>query len=175
MTYVDPQVPPTERIIEVRRESSTSGWVVAGIVAVVAVIAVTFMIVQQRPDALTQDQVTQAQEQGRAAGVIEGAQSTVATSAQQAQLAAESAARQAGDAADAARRDTERAAARPPTTRPTMSRPAVTAARRRPTANRRPNRNNHPLPRFGSADYIEACARPSMNPPTRPSAPSMSR
>jgi hypothetical protein len=111
MTYVDPQVPPTERIIEVRRESSTSGWVVAGIVAVVAVIAVTFMIVQQRPDALTQDQVTQAQEQGRAAGVIEGAQSTVATSAQQAQLAAESAARQAGDAADAARRDTERAAA----------------------------------------------------------------
>ena len=110
MTYVDPQVPPTERVIEVRRENNASGWVVAGIVAVVAVIAVTFMIVQ-RPSALTQDQVTQAQEQGRAAGVIEGAQSTVATSAQQAQLAAESAARQAGDAADAARRDTERAAA----------------------------------------------------------------
>jgi cytoskeletal protein RodZ len=110
MTYVDPQVPPTERVIEVRRESSASGWVVAGIVAVVAVIAVTFMIVQ-RPNDLTQDQVTQAQEQGRAAGVIEGAQSTVATSAQQAQLAAESAARQAADAADAARRDTERAAA----------------------------------------------------------------
>jgi len=110
MTYIDPQVPPTERVIEVRRESSASGWVVAGIVAVVAVIAVIFMIVQ-RPNELTQDQVTQAQEQGRAAGVIEGAQSTVATSAQQAQLAAESAARQAGDAADAARRDTERAAA----------------------------------------------------------------
>jgi hypothetical protein len=110
MTYVDPQVPPTERVIEVRRENSASGWVVAGIVAVVAVIAVTFMIVQ-RPNDLTQDQVTQAQEQGRAAGVIEGAQSTVATSAQQAQLAAESAARQAADAADAARRDTERSAA----------------------------------------------------------------
>ena len=110
MTYVDPQVPPTERVIEVRRENSASGWVVAGIVAVVAVIAVIFMVAQ-RPNQLTQDQVTQAQEQGRAAGVIEGAQSTVATSAQQAQLAAESAARQAADAADAARRDTERAAA----------------------------------------------------------------
>lgn len=110
MTYVDPQVPPTERVIEVRREGNTAGWLVAGVVAVVAVVAVTFMLTS-RPNDLTQDQLVQAQEQGRAAGVIEGAQSTVAASAQQAQLAAESAARQAGDAADAARRETERAAA----------------------------------------------------------------
>jgi hypothetical protein len=110
MTYVDPQIPPTERVVEVRREGNTAGWLVAGVVAVVAVVAVTFMLVN-RPGDVTQDQITQAQEQGRAAGVIEGAQSTVATSAQQAQLAAESAARQAGEAADAARRDTERAAA----------------------------------------------------------------
>ena len=48
MTYTDPQIPPTERVIEVR-ERNTTGWVVAGIVAIVAVIAVTFMLTQ-RPD-----------------------------------------------------------------------------------------------------------------------------
>lgn len=110
MTYVDPQIPPTERVVEVRRESNSTGWIVAGIVAVVAVIAVAFMLTQ-RPADTNQDQLLQAQEQGRAAGVIEGAQSSVATSAQQAQFAAENAARNAGAAADEARRETERAAA----------------------------------------------------------------
>ena len=80
MTYVDPQIPPTERVVEIRREGNTTGWIVAGIVAVVAVIAVAFML-NQRPADTTQDQLLQAQEQGRAAGVIEGAQSSVATSA----------------------------------------------------------------------------------------------
>jgi len=108
MTYTDPQIPPTERVIEVRERNST-GWVVAGIVAIVAVIAVTFMLTQ-RPDT-TQDELLQAQEQGRAVGVIEGAQSSVASSAQQAQFAAENAARNASAAADDARRETERAAA----------------------------------------------------------------
>jgi len=110
MTYVDPQIPPTTRVVEVRREGNTTGWIVAGIVAVVAVIAVAFML-NQRPADTTQDQLLQAQEQGRAAGVIEGAQSSVATSAQQAQFAAENAARNAGAAADEARRETERSAA----------------------------------------------------------------
>jgi hypothetical protein len=110
MTYVDPQIPPTERVVEVRREGNSTGWIVAGIVAVVAVIAVAFMLTQ-RPADTNQDQLLQAQEQGRAAGVIEGAQSSVATSAQQAQFAAENAARNAGAAADEARRETERAAA----------------------------------------------------------------
>ncbi len=109
MTYIDPQVPPTERVVEVR-ERNTTGWMVAGIVAIVAVIAVAFMLTQ-RPADTSQDQLLQAQEQGRAAGVIEGAQSSVATSAQQAQFAAENAARNAGAAADEARRETERAAA----------------------------------------------------------------
>lgn len=107
MTYVDPQIPPAERVVEVRREANTAGWMVAGIVAVVAVIAVAFML-NQRPVDTGQDQLLQAQEQGRAAGVIEGAQSSVASSAQQAQFAAENAARNAGAAADEARRDTER-------------------------------------------------------------------
>jgi hypothetical protein len=110
MTYVAPQIPPAERVVEVRREANTAGWMVAGIVAVVAVIAVAFML-NQRPADTGQDQLLQAQEQGRAAGVIEGAQSSVATSAQQAQFAAENAARNAGAAADEARRDTERSAA----------------------------------------------------------------
>jgi len=110
MTYVDPQIPPAERVVEVRREANTAGWMVAGIVAVVAVIAVAFML-NQRPVDTGQDQLLQAQEQGRAAGVIEGAQSSMASSAQQAQFAAENAARNAGAAADEARRDTERSAA----------------------------------------------------------------
>ena len=109
MTYTDPQIPPTERVIEVR-ERNTTGWMVAGIVAIVAVIAVTFMLTQ-RPSETTQDDLLQAQEQGRAVGVIEGAQSGVASSAQQAQFAAENAARNASAAADEARRETERAAA----------------------------------------------------------------
>ena len=109
MTYIDPQVPPTERVVEVR-ERNTTGWMVAGIVAIVAVIAVVFML-NQRPDDMAQDQLLQAQEQGRAAGIVEGAQAGMTSSAQQAQMAAENAARNATAAADSARRDTERAAA----------------------------------------------------------------
>ncbi|MDI1363508.1 MAG: hypothetical protein PSX79_01335, partial [bacterium] len=75
MTYVDPQVPPTERVVEVR-ERNTTGWMVAGIVAIVAVIAVVFMLTQ-RPGDLNREQMMQAQEQGRAAGMMEGAQSTM--------------------------------------------------------------------------------------------------
>ena len=109
MAYVDPQVPPTERVVEVR-ERNTTGWMVAGIVAIVAVIAVAFMVTQ-RPADLTREQMMQAQEQGRAAGMMEGAQSTMTSSAQQAQFAAEDAARAASAVADSARRDSERAAA----------------------------------------------------------------
>lgn len=108
MTYIDPQMPP-ERVIEVR-ERNTTGWMVAGIVAIVAVIAIAFMLTQ-RPNDMAQDQLLQAQEQGRAAGIVEGAQAGMVSSAQQAQMAAESAARNATAAAESARRDTERAAA----------------------------------------------------------------
>ncbi len=110
MTYTDPSLPPVqrqpERVVEVRRESSPLGWLVAGVVAIVAVIAVAFMLTSRPMDAST-DQIAQAQEQGRAAGLIEGAQVGLQTGAQQAQAAAESSARDAAAAADAVRRQTE--------------------------------------------------------------------
>ena len=52
MTYTDPQTPTPERVVEVRTERNNTGWLVAGVVAVVAVIAVAFMLT--RPSAPTQ-------------------------------------------------------------------------------------------------------------------------
>ena len=105
MTYVDPQVPP-ERVVHVRREGGATGWFVAGAVAIVAVVAIAFMLTlgTRTP---TDDQIAQAQEQGRAVGVIEGAQ----TGAAQATIVAQQAARDASAAADSARRSTEATAA----------------------------------------------------------------
>ena len=106
MTYVDPQGPPPERVVHVRREGGGTGWFVAGAVAIVAVVAIAFMLtVGARTP--SQDQIAQAQEQGRAAGVVEGAQ----TGAAQATIVAQQAARDASAAADSARRSTEVTAA----------------------------------------------------------------
>lgn len=106
MTYVDPQGPPPERVVHVRREGGATGWFVAGAVAIVAVVAIAFMLtVGARPT--TEDQIAQAQEQGRAAGVAESAQ----TGAAQATIVAQQAARDASAAADSARRSTEATAA----------------------------------------------------------------
>jgi hypothetical protein len=106
MTYVDPQGPPPERVVHVRREGGGTGWFVAGAVAIVAIVAVAFMLtVGARTP--SQDQIAQAQEQGRAVGTIEGAQ----TGAAQATIVAQQAARDATSAADAARRSTEITAA----------------------------------------------------------------
>ncbi|WP_165186154.1 hypothetical protein [Caulobacter soli] len=106
MTYVDPQGPPPERVVHVRREGGATGWFVAGAVAIVAVVAIAFMLTlgARTP---SQDQIAQAQEQGRAAGVAEGAQ----TGAAQATIVAQQAARDASAAADSARRSTEVTAA----------------------------------------------------------------
>ena len=110
MTYTDPNVPPTERPVErhveIReRSSGSAGWLIAGMIAIVAVIAVGFLLM--RPAGTDQNQLTAAQEQGRQAGLIEGAQGA----AQTAQAAAENAARDARSTADQVRRDTEQAAA----------------------------------------------------------------
>lgn len=106
MTYVDPQGPPPERVVHVRREGGATGWFVAGAVAIVAVVAIAFMLtVGARTP--SQDQIAQAQEQGRVVGNLEGAQ----TGAAQATIVAQQAARDASAAADSARRSTETTAA----------------------------------------------------------------
>jgi len=106
MTYVDPQAPHPERVVEVRREGGATGWFVAGIVAIVAVIAVAFMLTVGSRSPV-EDQIAQAQEQGRVVGNLEGAQ----TGAAQATIVAQQAARDASAAADSARRSTETGAA----------------------------------------------------------------
>jgi hypothetical protein len=106
MTYIDPNAPLPPREVVVRREGGGTGWFVAGAVAIVAVVAIAFMLtVGARTP--SQDQIAQAQEQGRAVGVIEGAQ----TGAAQATVVAQQAARDASAAADSARRSTEATAA----------------------------------------------------------------
>ncbi len=106
MTYIDPNAPLPPREVVVRREGGATGWFVAGAVAIVAMVAVAFMLtVGARTP--SQDQIAQAQEQGRALGTVEGAQ----TGAAQATIVAQQAARDATSAADAARRSTEITAA----------------------------------------------------------------
>ncbi|CAN5225057.1 hypothetical protein BH10PSE4_BH10PSE4_40050 [soil metagenome] len=106
MTYVDPPSPLPPREVVVRREGGATGWFVAGLVAIVAVVAVAFMLtVGARTP--SQDQIAQAQEQGRAVGQMEVAQ----TGAAQATIVAQQAARDASAAADSARRSTEVTAA----------------------------------------------------------------
>ena len=106
MTYIDPNAPLPPREVVVRREGGATGWFVAGAVAIVAMVAVAFMLtVGARTP--SQDQIAQAQDQGRAVGQIEGAQ----TGAAQATIVAQQAARDATSAADAARRSTEITAA----------------------------------------------------------------
>lgn len=106
MTYIDPNAPLPPRQVVVRREGGATGWFVAGAVAIVAMVAVAFMLtVGARTP--SQDQIAQAQEQGRAIGAVESAQ----TGAAQATIVAQQAARDATSAADAARRSTEITAA----------------------------------------------------------------
>lgn len=107
MTYVDPQGPPPERVVHVRREGGATGWFVAGAVAIVAVVAIAFMLTVGARTPTDDQMIAQAQEQGRAAGVAESAQ----TGAAQATIVAQQAARDASAAADSARRSTEATAA----------------------------------------------------------------
>lgn len=108
LSYTDPTPPPRPapevRVTEVRG-SNTTGWVAAAVVALVAIIAVTFMVTNRsaEPDAT---EVARAIEQGRTEGMLAGAQSTLdsarATTAAVADRTAAEASQAAADARAAA-------------------------------------------------------------------------
>jgi len=118
LTYTDPTPPRPVPEVHVtdNRGSNTTAWVVAAVVALVAIIAVAFMVTNRsaEPDAA---EVARAIEQGRTEGMLAGAQSTLdsardTTAAVAAQTAADAsrAANDARAAADAAARSADAAA-----------------------------------------------------------------
>jgi hypothetical protein len=113
VTYTNPNTPPERPVHETHvtdnRGSNTTAWVVAALVAVVAIIAVAFMVTnrQAEPD---QTQIAQAIDQGRAEGMLAGAQATIDSARVSADAAAASTAAQAQAAAEAARQSADQAA-----------------------------------------------------------------
>ncbi len=70
--------------LEARRSNNTTAWIVAALVAVVAIIAVAFMVASSNRDQLTPEEVAIAAEQARAQGALEGAQAGYNAAASQA-------------------------------------------------------------------------------------------
>ena len=104
--------------IEARRSKNTAAWLIAALVAVVAIIAVAFMVASANKDQqLSQEDLTAVAEQARAQGALEGAQAGYNAAASQAQstIAAQSSynaqAANAQLAADRAAADARAAAA----------------------------------------------------------------
>ncbi|MBI1407899.1 MAG: hypothetical protein GC145_17430 [Caulobacter sp.] len=92
------------------RSGNTATWVIAGLVAVVAIIAVAFMVASSnRADGVTQDDLDRVAEQSRMQGVVEGAQSTYNAATTEARIAADRAAADARAAAQDTRDAAERA------------------------------------------------------------------
>jgi hypothetical protein len=81
---------------EVHDTGSTAGWWVGGMVAVVAILAVVFLVTRN-PN--TDSQVANAVEQGRLQGALESSQSSLAETQDAARQAAQSAAASATVAA----------------------------------------------------------------------------
>lgn len=111
-TPADTGAPVTHVIVE---RSSTTGWVVAAIVAVIAIVAVAFMVNLRSPDT-SQAQVATALEQGRSQGAAEAQatanmQAGLNAQAMSAQIATERAAAQTQQAAADARASADQAAA----------------------------------------------------------------
>jgi hypothetical protein len=110
---------------EARRETSNNavGWLVAGVVAIVAIIAVAFMVMSGNPAPTAQDLQTAA-DNARAQGIVEGANSTLSSVQSGAQSAADqtaadtraaaASARDAADRAASSARDATTAATPPP-------------------------------------------------------------
>lgn len=106
MTQIDPNAPhrPTPEVhVTDNRGSNSTAWVVAALVAVVAIIAVAFMVTSNQTDATDPNAIATAAEQGRAEGMLAGAQSSLQSAQAAAASAADSTAAQAGQAAAEAR------------------------------------------------------------------------
>jgi uncharacterized membrane protein len=106
VTQIDPNAPhrPTPDVhVTDNRGSNSTAWVVAALVAVVAIIAVAFMVTSNQTDPNDAADVALATEQGRAEGMLSGAQSSLQSAQSAAASAADSTAAQAGQAAAEAR------------------------------------------------------------------------
>ena len=111
--------PATRTTTEVRRtevRSNAAAWWIAGIVAVVAIIAVVFMVTQPAPNSQpTTDQLTAAADQGRAQAAADSATAALSQAQTQAQSAQQNASANLSieaDRAARARADAEAAASR---------------------------------------------------------------
>lgn len=113
MSYTDPNLPPQRPVHETRvtdnRGANTTAWVVAALVAVAAIIAVAFMVTNQ-PPAEDETAIAAALEQGRAEGMLAGAQSSIDSARAAADSAASATAAAASAAADDARAAADSAA-----------------------------------------------------------------
>ena len=116
MTQIDPTTPhrPAPQVHMTDNRGSSTAWIVAALVAVVAIIAVAFMVTSRQANSTDPAEVALAAERGRAEGMLSGAQSSLDSARSAAASAADSTAAQAGmaaadaraaaaDAADAAR------------------------------------------------------------------------
>ncbi len=101
-----PTGPQTRVVVE---RPSTTGWVVAAIVAAIAIIAVAFMVSTRTPDT-TQAQIANALEESRLQGAAE-VQSSANAQAFNTQMATERAAQATQQAAAEARDSADQAAA----------------------------------------------------------------
>ena len=98
--------------LEVRRSDNTAAWLIAALVAVVAIIAVAFMVgTANRDAAITQEDLSTVAEQARAQGALEGAQAGYNAAASQAQSTYNAATANAQLAADRAAAEARAAAA----------------------------------------------------------------
>lgn len=111
-TYVTGRPAVTE-VHRVESRPSSAGWIAAGLIAAVAIVAVGFVYYSQNSATNpTSDQLTAASDQGRAQGFAEGVQNATAQNATAGQaLASQAAANQAAAQSEADRAAANRKAA----------------------------------------------------------------
>lgn len=105
----NPQAPLQENHTTDNRGANTTAWVVAAVVALVAILGVVFMVTNQTPGA-DPAEVARAQDLGRAEGMLAGAQSSADAARNAAVVAADRTATAASDASADARAAADRAA-----------------------------------------------------------------